>query len=264
LKGLGTSTPPLHEEYKGWELETPYKGMQYTKEIYVLSEPDYISTFAKEGQKPVCSVPILFDEKTNKIVNNESSQIVMMLNTAFNKIAKHPSLDLYPEHLREQIDQVNGFIYPQINDGVYRCGFAKTQSAYDAALEDHWEGMDRAEAHLEGKQFLVGEQLTMADIRLFPTLVRYDAVYFSHFKTCRNHLTEMPNLLAHTRRILQLEGIKGTTNLDKIVEHYYWSQPTVNPTRIVPRGLKRPRGFEDILDMDEFFVKKQAHQSSKL
>merc|ERR1712072_1685488 len=216
--------------------------------------------FAMEGKKPICSVPILFDEKTNKIVNNESSQIDMMFNTAFNKLAKNPDLDLYPEHLQKEIDEVNGWIYAHINDGVYRCGFAKTQSAYDAALDAHWEAMDRAEAHLEGKQFLVGEQLTMADIRLFPTLVRYDAVYFSHFKTCRNHLSEMPNLLAHTRRILQLEGVKETINLDSVMEHYYWSQVTVNPTRIIPRGLKCPRGFEGLLTMKDFFTKSQPRE----
>lgn len=254
----------MHEEYKGWKLDPPYNGKHYTRDIYVLSEPDYISTFAEEGKRPTCSVPILYDEKTNKIVNNESAQIVFIFNSAFNKLAKHPELDLYPEHLQKEIDEVNSWIYPHINDGVYRCGFAKTQAAYDAALDAHWEAMDRAESHLQGKQFLVGEQLTMADIRLFPTLVRYDAVYFSHFKTCRNHLAEMPNLLAHTRRILQLEGVKETVNLDSIVEHYYWSQPMVNPTRIVPRGLKRPRGFEDILSMNSIYTKKQPRDSSKL
>jgi len=214
-------------------------------------------TSAAKAQRPVCSVPILFDEKTQKIVNNESAQIVLMFNSAFNKLAKNPDLDLYPKHLQQEIDELNSWIYPHINDGVYRCGFAKTQSAYDTALENHWEAMDKAESLLEGKNFLVGDQLTMADIRLFPTLVRYDAVYFSHFKTCRNHLTEMPNLLAHTRRLLQIAGVKETINMDSIVEHYYWSQAMVNPTRIVPRGPKHPRGFEDILTMTDFFAKKQ-------
>jgi len=263
LIGLGTSTPPRHEEYLGWELDPAYNGMHHTRDIYLLSDPEYIDKAAAAEQRPIYSVPILFDEKTNKIVNNESAHIVMMLNTAFNKLAKKPDLDLYPEHLRKEIDDVSGWIYAHINDGVYRCGFAKSQEAYDQAIDAHWEAMDRAEAHLEGKQFLVGETLTVADVRLFPTLVRYDAVYFSHFKTCRSHLTEMPNLHAHTRKMLQLEGVKETIKLDKIVEHYYWAQSAVNPTRIVPRGLKRPRGFEDIFTMNQFFTKSQPQKQSK-
>lgn len=259
LQGLDAKPP--YDEYKGWIFDPPHNGMTCTGDLYEHAMPGYKKTF--EG-KPVYSVPVLFDEKTQKIVSNESSVIVMIFNKAFDKFAKRPDLDLYPEALQQQIDEVNGWIYPHINDGVYRCGFAKTQEAYDLALENHWEAMDKIEAFLDNKTYLVGDTLTMADIRMFPTLLRYDAVYFSHFKTCRNHLAEMPNLLKHTRMVLQLPGVIDTVNMDSTVRHYYSCQKGVNPTSIVPRGPKLLRGFEDLLVMEEFCTKQQKRKMSPL
>jgi len=245
---------PPFDEYMGWKMESSEEphGFSYTRELYEHASPGYFESF--EGAKPVCSVPILFDEKTQTIVSNESSEIIMMFNTAFNAFAKNPSLDLYPQALQAQINDVNPWIYDDINNGVYRCGFATTQDSYEAAQEAHWLAMDKAEALLEGKEYLVGETLTMADVRLFPTLLRYDVVYFSHFKTARNHLADMPNLLRHTRKMIQMEGIKATINLSSICQHYYLCQKTVNPTGIVPRGPRKPRGFEDLLE-NEWSVK---------
>lgn len=250
LEGLG-SKPPF-DDYKGWIFDPPHDGFKCTGELYEHAQPGYSKSFG--GGRPTFSVPILFDEKTQKIVNNESAQIVMILNKAFDKFSKRPYLNLYPEALQQQIDALNAWIYPHINDGVYRCGFARTQESYDIALNNHWDAMDRLEALLEGRTYLIGNELTVADIRLFPTLVRYDVVYFSHFKTCRSHLTEMPNLLRHTRMILQLAGVKDTVNLDSVMQHYYFCQTMVNPTRVVPRGPKAPRGFEDLLVMTQFYV----------
>jgi len=252
LEGLGS--PPPYDGYKGWLMNPPYNDCSCTGELYEQAQPGYRKSF---DERPTFSVPILYDEKTGKIVNNESAQIVMMFNSAFDHLAQVPRLDLYPHALHQQIDEVNGWIYPHINDGVYRCGFAKTQESYDMALENHWEAMDKTEEFLEGKTYLVGDAPTLADLRLFPTLLRYDAVYFSHFKTCRNHLTEMPNLLRHTRMILQLPGVLDTVDMDSIVQHYYFCQTMVNPTQIVPRGPEKPRGFEDLLTMREFSTKKQ-------
>lgn len=234
----------------GWQMdpETEPHGFSYTKEVYEHASPGYAASF--NGARPVCSVPILFDEKTQKIVSNESAEIIMMFNAAFNAFAKNSELDLYPEALRAEIDECNSWIYPHINDGVYRCGFARTQDAYDTAVDALWEAMDKGEASLEGKTYLVGDTLTMADVRLFPTLLRFDSVYYAHFKAARNLLMEMPNLLRHTRNIVQLPGVKDTINIGSIVQHYYSCQKQVNPTGIVPRGPKRVRGFEDLLEND--------------
>jgi len=252
LEGLVVEPP--FDGYMGWKMDpaTEPRGLSYTRDLYEHASPGYIASF--NGGKPVCSVPLLFDEKTQKIVSNESAEIIMMLNTEFNAFATNPSLDLYPQALRDGIDAVHSWVYPHINDGVYRCGFARSQEAYETALEAHWQAMDKAEAHLEGKAFLIGDTLTMADVELFPTLVRYDAVYYSHFKTARNHLAEMPNLLRHTRMMVQLPGVKDTVNLSSIIQHYYLCQKCVNPTGVIPRGPQKPRGFEDLLE-NEWCVK---------
>lgn len=240
---------PPFDGYMGWKLDPETEPrFSYTRDIYEHASPGYFASF--NGARPVCSVPILFDEKTQKIVSNESAQIIMMLNAAFNDFAKNPALDLYPEALRAEIDECNSWIYPHINDGVYRCGFAQTQEAYDTAVQALWEAMDKGEAFLEGKTYLVGDTLTMADVRLFPTLVRFDSVYYAHFKAARNFLAEMPNLLRHTRNIVQLPGVKDTIHMGSIVKHYYSCQKGVNPTCIFPRVPKKVRGFEDLLECD--------------
>lgn len=247
---VGLVFQPPFDGYMGWEMDaaTEPHGFSCTRQIYEHSEPGYVESF--NGARPVCNVPILFDEKTQKIVSNESAQILTMFNSAFNAFAKNPDLDLYPEALRAEIDECNTWIYPHINDGVYRCGFASTQDAYDTAVDALWEAMDKTEAFLEGKTYLVGNTLTLADVRLFPTLLRFDSVYYAHFKAARNFLAEMPNLLKHTRLMIQLPGVKDTINMGSIVRHYYICQKQVNPTGIVPRGPRKPRGFEDLLECD--------------
>eukprot|EP00510_Aplanochytrium_minuta_P009634 CAMPEP_0184058860 /NCGR_PEP_ID=MMETSP0956-20121227/9585_1 /TAXON_ID=627963 /ORGANISM="Aplanochytrium sp, Strain PBS07" /LENGTH=335 /DNA_ID=CAMNT_0026354079 /DNA_START=80 /DNA_END=1087 /DNA_ORIENTATION=+ len=184
------------------------------------------------------TVPILFDKKKNVIVNNESAEIIRMFNDEFNDFAKNPTLDLHPEGLWEEIEEVNSWVYPtNINNGVYKCGFATGQEAYDTAVNALFEHMDKAEKLLSSQRYLCSNtQITEADIRLFVTLVRFDEVYHGHFKCNKRLLSSYPNLLGHTREIYQLEGVSDTVNMDHIKNHYHRSHPTINPYGIVPAG----------------------------
>jgi putative glutathione S-transferase len=182
-------------------------------------------------------VPVLYDEKENRIVSNESSEIIEMLNSAFDKWSTRPKLDLHPPHLQKKIDEVNEIIYPHINDGVYRCGFAGTQEAYENAYHAHWEAMDDVEARLGKTRFLCSDtEVTLADVRLFVTLVRYDAIYVSHFKTGRNRIKDMKNMDRYFRDLWRIPEFKACTNLEACKFHYHDSQRMVNPTGIVPVG----------------------------
>ena len=197
------------------------------------------------------TVPVLWDKNQETIVNNESSEIIRMLNNSFNEFAKHKELDLYPEALREEIDRINQPIYDYINNGVYRAGFATTQAAYDRAFDRLFNTLDELEERLSKQPYLVGDKITEADWRLFTTLVRFDPVYYNHFKTNKKRLIDCPNLWAYTRELYQVPGIADTVNMDHIKYHYFASHRSINPTGIVPKGpeldFMQPHGRDYLL-----------------
>lgn len=181
------------------------------------------------------TVPVLWDKHEQRIVSNESAEIIRMFNTAFDGITGN-KLDLYPEPLRAQIDELNERIYPAVNNGVYRAGFATTQDAYEEAFKTLFNELDWLEERLGKQRYLAGEYLTEADVRLFTTLIRFDAVYHGHFKCNLRRLADYPNLSGWLRELYQLEGVAGTVDFQHIKNHYYASHRTVNPTGVVPLG----------------------------
>jgi putative glutathione S-transferase len=198
----------------------------YLYENYLKVDPNF------DG---LVTVPLLWDKKQQTIVNNESSEIIRMLNSAFDAFA-NDGVDFYPQALRAEIDEVNEPIYNNVNNGVYRCGFAKTQEAYNTAYDRLFNTMDELEDKLSKQRYLVGDQITEADWRLFTTLVRFDAVYYNHFKTNKKRLMDYPNLWAYTRELYQVPSVAETVNMDHIKYHYFASHHTINPTGIVPKG----------------------------
>ena len=181
------------------------------------------------------TVPVLWDKKLKRIVSNESAEIIRMFNSAFNELTGN-TLDFYPEPLRATIDALNERIYPAVNNGVYRAGFATSQQAYDSAFEDVFAELDHLEHHLGDHRYLVGEYLTEADVRLFTTLIRFDAVYYSHFKCNLRRIADYPNLSNWLREMYQWPGVAETVDFEHIKGHYYASHRTINPTGIVPKG----------------------------
>ncbi|MDX4010603.1 glutathione S-transferase C-terminal domain-containing protein, partial [Pseudomonas aeruginosa] len=181
------------------------------------------------------TVPLLWDKRAQKIVNNESADIVRIFNSAFDAIGAN-ALDFYPEPLREEIERLNGRIYPAVNNGVYRAGFATRQDAYEEAFVQLFEELDYLEGLLGERRYLAGEYLTEADIRLFTTLVRFDAVYHGHFKCNLRRIEDYPNLSGWLRELYQRPGIGETVDFEHIKGHYYASHRTINPTGIVPLG----------------------------
>jgi putative glutathione S-transferase len=212
-----------HEE--GATGDTLY-GLDYLHQIYTRADPNYSGRV---------TVPVLWDKREETIVSNESSEIIRMLNSAFDEWGDR-SRDFYPAALRAEIDAVNALVYPAINNGVYRAGFATTQEAYEEAFDELFAALDRMEERLSRHRYLVGDRLTEADWRLFTTLVRFDPVYFGHFKCNLRRIADYPNLSNYLRDLYQMPGVAGTVNLYHIKHHYYESHPTVNPTRIVPKG----------------------------
>ena len=212
----------------------------YLHEIYTKADPSYTGRV---------TVPVLWDKKNGTIVSNESSEIIRMLNSEFGDLASD-DVDYYPEALREEIDEINDFVYPRINNGVYRCGFATTQEAYDEAFEELFSALDELDARLATQRYLVGDRITEADWRLFTTLVRFDPVYVGHFKCNQQRIADYEHLSGYLRELYQMPGIKETVDLDHIKQHYYGSHETINPTRVVPRGpaldLDEPHGREAI------------------
>lgn len=198
----------------------------YLYEIYTLADPEYTGRV---------TVPVLWDKKTYTIVNNESSDIIRMLNSEFNDFSEKTP-DYYPEKLRKEIDKMNDFIYENINNGVYKCGFATTQSAYDNAYDALFSAIEFLEDHFEKNNFLLGDQITEADWRLFTTLIRFDAVYFILYKCNKNRLIDYENLHNYILRLFEVPGISDTVSFDHIKRHYYISQVNLNPTQIVPKG----------------------------
>jgi putative glutathione S-transferase len=181
-------------------------------------------------------------------VNNESSEIIRLLNSAFDDYG-NSGVDYYPVNLREEIDEINEVVYNNVNNGVYRAGFGTTQQAYDKAFDRLFDTLDTLEERLSGQRYLVGDQITEADWRLFTTLVRFDAVYYNHFKTNKKRLIDYPNLWAYTRELYQVHGVADTVNMDHIKYHYFSSHRSINPTGIVPKGpgldFMKPHGREN-------------------
>jgi putative glutathione S-transferase len=195
-------------------------------EIYLMADAKYTGRV---------SVPVLWDKKRKTIVNNESSEIIRMLNTAFDAFT-NVHTDYYPGPLRADIDRLNDLVYKNVNNGVYRAGFATSQDAYEQAFRNVFDTLDEIEQILSQHRYLIGNTITEADWRLFCTLIRFDAVYYSHFKCNWRHITEYPNLSNYVRDLYQLPGVAETVNLAQIKRHYYGSQRQVNPTGIVPVG----------------------------
>jgi len=198
----------------------------YLYENYLKADPDF---------NGLVTVPVLWDKRRQTIVNNESSEIIRMLNSVFDEYG-NTGVDYYPEPLREEIDAINMVVYGNVNNGVYRAGFATSQEAYDKAFDRLFNTMDELEDRLSGQRYLVGEQITEADWRLFTTLVRFDAVYYNHFKTNKKRLMDYPNLWAYTRDLYQVPGVAETVNMDHIKHHYFASHRSINPAGIVPKG----------------------------
>ncbi|MEO3434967.1 glutathione S-transferase family protein [Inquilinus sp. CAU 1745] len=227
LIGVSVVDPLMLEH--GWtfgEGADELLGKRYLHEVYTTARPDYTGRV---------TVPVLWDKRQNAIVSNESADIIRMLNRAFDAWGDS-DLDFYPEALREEIDEVNAFVYDRVNNGVYKAGFATEQGPYEEAFDALFGALDELEARLSRQRYLAGDRLTEADWRLFTTLVRFDPVYFGHFKCNRQRLADYPNLWGFTRELYQVPGVAGTVNLTHIKRHYYGSHKTINPTGIVPKG----------------------------
>lgn len=202
-------------------------GFRDLREAYLRSNSDF---------QGAITVPVLWDKVTEQIVNNESAEIIRMFNAEFQDYATHPEVDLYPQNKRGQIDELNGWIYKNINNGVYRCGFATSQAAYSRAFKHLFTALDRVEAILAHTRYLTGAALTEADVRLFTTLVRFDSVYFTHFKTNLKRIVDYPNIWGFTRDIYQAPGVAETVDMAHIKTHYFVSHRHINPYGIVPDG----------------------------
>tara|TARA_B110000971_G_scaffold37005_1_gene35416 strand:- start:56 stop:1003 length:948 start_codon:yes stop_codon:yes gene_type:complete len=212
-------------EYPG-ATEDHVNHAHYLYENYQKVDPDF------DG---LVTVPLLWDKKRQTIVNNESADIIRMLNSAFDDFS-HSTLDYYPESQREEIDAINDIVYNDVNNGVYKAGFATIQPAYEKAFDQLFNTLDFLEEKLWKQRYLVGTQITEADWRLFTTLVRFDAVYYNHFKTNKKRLMDYPNLWAYTRELYQVPGVAETVNMDHIKHHYFASHSSINPTGVVPKG----------------------------
>jgi len=243
LKGLEDAisvsvVDPLMLEH-GWTLAEgadPVNGARRLHEVYTRADPGYSGRV---------TVPVLWDCARQTIVNNESAEIIRMLNSAFEQVGATGE-DYYPEPLRGEIDSINDRIYRTVNNGVYRAGFATSQEAYEEAFASLFDTLDALETRLGQQRYLVGERITEADWRLFTTLLRFDAVYVGHFKCNRNRIVDYPNLWDYVRALYQVPGVAATVRFDHIKTHYYASHRTINPTGIVPKGpdldLTAPHG----------------------
>ena len=230
---ISVSVVHPHMEAKGWDFRA-YPGAtgdnlyaaDYLHQLYSRADPHYSG---------IVTVPVLWDKHRQTIVNNESSEIIRMLNSAFDAWGDS-KVDFYPASLRDAIDTINQRVYDNINNGVYRVGFARTQSAYERHFDHLFAALDELEALLSKQRYLAGAQITEADWRLFPTLIRFDAVYVGHFKCNRQRIADYPNLFNYLLELYQYPAIAATVNFDHIKQHYYYSHNHLNPTRIVPKG----------------------------
>jgi len=229
LKGLEKAVAVSYADpymgENGWEFSDG--GIRYLHELYVRAQPGYTGRV---------TVPVLWDEQEQRIVNNESSEIIRILNREFDPLARRKLHDLYPEKLRREIDWLNERIYRTVNNGVYRAGFATAQDKYEEAVAGLFRTLDWLEKRMQGRAWLCGSYFTEADVRLFTTLARFDAVYYSHFKCNLRRLVDYPRLWRHTRRVYALPGVAKTLDMAQIKSHYYRSMKHLNPTQIVPKG----------------------------
>lgn len=223
---------PIRDD-RGWRFtldeggRDPQLGTGFLSEAYLATDPGFTGRY---------TVPAVIDVATGKVVTNDYPQITLDLSTEWSAFHRAGAPELYPERLRDEIDEINALVYADVNNGVYRCGFATTQRAYEQAFERLFTRLDWLSERLAGQRYLVGDAITEADIRLFTTLVRFDAVYHGHFKCNRHKLTEMPVLWAYARDLFQTPGFGDTVNFDHIKRHYYGTHPHINPTGIVPAG----------------------------
>ena len=228
---------PVHPHMlsNGWELKPdptfntdvdPLYGLEFLHQLYTRNDAKYTGRV---------TVPVLWDKERERIVNNESSEIIRILASGFRELAKNPQ-DFYPESLRPAIDEINDKVYHNINNGVYKAGFATQQDKYEIAYRDLFTTLDEIEKLLGEQAFLAGDQITEADWRLFTTLVRFDAVYFGHFKCNRQRIADFDNLSNYLRQLYQWPGVAETVHMDHIQHHYYYSHDSINPTRVVPLG----------------------------
>src|SRR5271168_1985905 len=235
LKGLEDAIPILQSDLpkgQGWAYSRgfddlrPVDGVFHVHQVYSAARPDFTGR---------ATVPVLWDRETRTIVNNESSEIIRMLNAEFNEFG-NAALDLYPAALRSAIDETNAFVYDAINNGVYRCGFARTQAAYEQSFRKLFAALDNLDQRLGRQRYLVGDRFTEADLRLFPTLVRFDAVYYSHFKCNLRRLADYHNLSNYARDIYQMPGVAETVDIPRIKLGYYGGMRQLNPSGIIPLG----------------------------
>jgi putative glutathione S-transferase len=238
---------PLRDE-RGWrftldpEGKDPVTGLSFLSEAYLATDPEF------SGR---CTVPALIDTRTGRVVTNDYPQITLDLSTQWTAFHREGAPQLYPEHLRAEIDEINELVYADVNNGVYRCGFATSQEAYEQAYHRLFSRLDQLSERLRNRRYLVGDHITEADIRLFTTLARFDVAYHGHFKCNRQKLTEMPVLWAYARDLHQTPGFGDTVNFAHIKHHYYGTHGTINPTGIVPAGpdlsgWKTPHGREEL------------------
>ena len=231
---IGVSVVHPHMLDRGWELRTdfpgttgdPLYGFNKVYELYLKADPQYSGRV---------TVPVLWDKQRATIVNNESAEIIRMLTTAFDGIGARPG-DYYPEDLQPEIDAINATVYEHVNNGVYKAGFSTSQDAYDEAVTRLFEKLDDLERKLSGSRYLLGNLLTEADLRLWTTLVRFDAVYVTHFKCDRKRIVDYPNLYGYLRDIYQMPGVADTVHMGHIRHHYFRSHPTINPHGIISLG----------------------------
>jgi len=251
LKGLenaiSVDVVDYHMVENGWEFKEregatgdTLMGKDFLHQVYTEAKPDYSGRV---------TVPTLWDKQRKTIVSNESSEIIRMLNSAFEAIAT-PSPDFYPEDLRSQIDEINELVYDTVNNGVYKSGFATTQEAYEEAVTVLFQTLDQLDESLGKTRYLTGDRLTEADWRLFTTLIRFDPVYVGHFKCNVRRIADYPNLSGYLRELYQMPGIAETVDFNHIKKHYYGSHDMINPTRVVPLGptmeLEAPHGRDGL------------------
>ncbi|WP_026380929.1 glutathione S-transferase family protein [Afifella pfennigii] len=227
--GVSVVSPLMLSE--GWIFDDEHPdhlyGLRRLYELYLKARP---------GHTGRVTVPVLWDKQRETIVSNESAEIIRMFNTAFDGIGGRSELDFYPRGEREAIDDVNALIYENVNNGVYKAGFATKQAVYEENYKTLFNTLDDIDQRLDDQRFLVGDRLTEADWRLFTTLVRFDAVYYGHFKCNKRRISDYTNLSGYLRDLYQIHGVKETVNFPHIKRHYYYSHAQINPTRIVPLG----------------------------
>ncbi len=221
--GMSVTNPFMGN--KGWTFDEA-KDPKYLAELYVEAKKNYTGKI---------TVPVLWDKKKNTIVNNESSEIIRIFNSSFDELT-NSDLDLYPDSLQAKIDEINLKIYNDVNNGVYQAGFTNNQKAYERAYDRLFATLDEMDLHLSQNQFLIGEVFTEADIRFFTTLLRFDPVYYGHFKCNKKRISDYQSLYPYLRSIYQIPEVRSTCHLDHIKEHYYRSHIWINPTQIVPKG----------------------------